>query len=140
MFVSFKTRLVYSKPLNEMNHRKPIYVCIICVFVNVHRFQFLHIHPNLKHLNLSLFFDIYPNSTHVPIIWWTLKAIFCILRKTTDIRKYGNKVWKKIAAQTCEGYPAWYWYSQLNWTYNPKEPTEFLVFHEHPLEMVHFQQ
>ena len=139
MFVSFKTRLVYSNPMNEMNHKKPIYVRIICVFVNVHRCQFLHIHPNLKHLNLSLYFDVYPNSAHIPIIWRALKAIFCILTKATDIRNYG-KVLKKISAQTCEGFPAWYWHSQLNWTYNPKEPNEFLVFHEHLIEMVLFQQ
>ena len=78
-----------------MNHRKLIYVCIICVFVDVHRCQFSHTHPNLKHSRLSdilAYFLTYTSTQSGRHKWMTLKTIFCILRKTADITKYDNEV------------------------------------------------
>ena len=138
MFVTFKTRLVCSKPWNEMKHRKPLYVCIIYVFFECPQMSVFTHSLQFQASEFELIFWHMPQLKADGINWWLLKVKFCILTKTIDIRKYGNKVWKKIASQTCEGYPAWCWHCKLNWTYNPKDPNEFLIFNEHPLEMVHF--
>ena len=65
------------------------------MFVDVHKCQFSHTHPNLKHSHPSGILAYYLTYTQTQSgrhKWMTLKAIFLILRKAADITKYNNEV------------------------------------------------